>query len=107
MSSEMEKQLAKMKENYVASLPDKFGAIRSLWVQVSVDKNHDGIAEIHRMAHSLSGSGATFDQLVVSEKAKILENYLKENSAEAGIFEGEHVDAVDDHLKNLEATIAA
>ena len=107
MSNEMEDQLAKLKANYVAALPAKIDAIRTLWTTVCESKNSEGVGELHRMAHSLAGSGATFDQASVSKYAKDLENYIKDNSSDQSIFDGVHFTEVENRLQQLENSIAS
>jgi len=107
MSSEMQKQLAILKENFVASLPDKIGNIRDLWLAIYEQKTNEKLEELHRMAHSLAGSGATFDQVNTSKRAKELENYVKDHSAANDIFENKQVDAVNNLIRGLENSLNA
>ena len=101
----MQNQLAILKEKYIAALPEKIGAIRVLWTDINATKNSERLEELHRMAHSLAGSGATFDQVHVSKCSKELENYIKEHTSSSDIFEASQVTEVDLRLKNLENSI--
>jgi len=83
----MEEKLAKLKGSYLEALPGKVAAIRMMWTEINVEKNADGLEKIHRMAHSLAGSGATYDQVYLSECAKKLENYIQVNMASSDFFE--------------------
>lgn len=105
MSNEMQNQLAILKEKYITALPEKVDAIRALWSDINVTQNLDRLEELHRMAHSLAGSGATFDQIHVSQCAKNLENYIKEHAASNDIFDAPQVSEVNLRLKNLENSI--
>jgi len=105
MSSEMQNQLAILKQNYITALPSKIDAIRVLWTDINATKNSERLEELHRMAHSLAGSGATFDQINVSKCSKDLENYIKEHSTSSDIFEASQVSEVNLRLKNLENSI--
>ena len=107
MPGDIEDTLAKMKENYVALLPEKIGAIRSLWEKVSSGKDSENISEIYRMAHTLAGSGSTFGQNLVSKKAKDLENYIKDISKDGFIFNDTHMKEIEDRLKILENSISS
>lgn len=87
MSSEMERQLAILKEKYIASLPEKVGSVCMLWESISEDNDATRLEELHRMAHSLSGSGATYDQVQLSQSAKKLELCIKDHMAAGDIFD--------------------
>lgn len=70
-------QLAALRTRYGAELPAKiahiragFDALRSLW-------DAEGLRTLHRQAHSLTGSGATFGYAAVSQAARKLEQSLK------------------------------
>lgn len=106
MSDEMEKQLALLKEKYLASLPNKIRDIRTLWEVLVEKKNLAGLEELHRMAHSLSGSGATFGAAHVSILAKELENHVKEFVSDVRIFEPENISQIDVLLNNLEGILS-
>ena len=103
MSSDLEKQMAMLKANYVEALPKKIEAIRVLWIETAATKNTDSLTELHRMAHSLVGSGATYDQIQVSECAKELENYIKDHAAANDIFEV--TQEMDSRLRSLENAV--
>jgi len=105
MSNEMQKQLAILKEKYLVALPDKVDAIRSLWTDINNTQESDRLEELHRMAHSLAGSGATFDQIHVSKCSKDLENYIKEHVASNDIFEASQVEEVNIRLQKLEGSV--
>ncbi len=80
MSLEIEYKLAQLKENYVSSLQDKFKYIQTIWLKICESGDRELQDEMYRLAHSLAGSAATFGQEELSQKAKTLELYLKENA---------------------------
>ena len=102
MSDEMKNKMAKLKSNYIASLPEKISAIRSLWSIVSINKDINGIAELHRMSHNLAGSGATYGQVAISENAKNLGNYINDHSSENVFFNDKEVIEIGNKLYQLE-----
>ncbi|MEK6662741.1 MAG: diguanylate cyclase [Pseudomonadota bacterium] len=70
-------QLAALRTRYGAELPAKiahirarFDALRSLW-------DAEGLRTLHRLTHSLTGSGATFGYAAVSQAARKMEQSLK------------------------------
>jgi len=105
MSNEMQNQLAILKEKYITALPSKIDAIRVLWTDIHTTKNPERLEELHRMAHSLAGSGATFDQVHVSKCSKDLENFIKKHASTNDIFEPEQISEVDLRLHKLENSI--
>jgi diguanylate cyclase (GGDEF)-like protein len=71
-------QLAVLRESYVQQLPEKLQQIQSTWTSLLEDQsNRETLRTLHRMAHSLTGSGATFGLDEVSAKARVLERKLK------------------------------
>ena len=106
MSDEMEKQLAVLREKYLASLPSKVNGIRSLWVNILKDKDLLGVDDMHRMAHSISGSGATFGATQVSQSAKSLENYIKACISDECVFEAENISQIETLLSDLEGFVS-
>ena len=101
MPNEMEAQLAILKEKYVASLPEKIGCIRLLWETLNEEKDETRLEELHRMIHSLSGSGATFGQVQLSQLAKKLELYIKEHMSIGDMFDETTKAEVDKRLALL------
>lgn len=106
MPDEMEKQLAILRGKYMASLPDKIGALRRLWNDAVKEKNIEGLSELHRMAHGLSGSGATFGATHVSQAAKKLEIYIKPFIVDYKIFEAKKTSEVEVLLAGLEGVVS-
>ena len=76
--SELEAKLAAIKRDYVADLPARAASLRSAWMQTqSSDWAQPPLQELHRLAHSLAGSGATFGFADLSASARALEIPLK------------------------------
>ena len=95
MPDEIERKLAALKDNYIAALPSKIDAIKVQWMLAREHKAQEKVEELHRLAHSLAGSAATFDQTDISKQAKVLENYIKDHSASNDTFEDANIQKVD------------
>ncbi len=106
MSSEMEKQLAVLKEKYIASLPEKIGKIRDLWESQCAGKDTSRLDEFHRMVHSLTGSSATLGVMKISEESKILENCISQNLTADDFFSPASLEEIERLLGSLEGTMS-
>jgi len=106
MSSDPKKELEFLRQQYIQSLPGKINAIKELWQEALVRNEFSKLEELHRMSHSLVGSGATFGQKVMSSSARVLELYVKENSNSKDFFSDENSMKVNEFIKNLENSIS-
>lgn len=70
-------QLQALRVNYAKELPEKIRQIRAGLDALSADWNIDALKTMHRLTHSLTGSGATFGFSGVSAAARKLELVLK------------------------------
>jgi HPt (histidine-containing phosphotransfer) domain-containing protein len=71
---DLETRLAEIKRAYVAELPTKAADLEAVWRRVQTqDWQPAPVQELHRMAHSLAGSGATFGFAALSRSARTLE----------------------------------
>lgn len=76
--TDISKQLKALQESYAAELPIKVNDIESLWKQLLESQWNDALAtDVHRMSHTLVGSGASFGYPDVSNTARRLEIELK------------------------------
>lgn len=76
--SEVKKQLAALQQAFKLSLPAKISTIEQLWEDICQGKNSESaLADLHRIAHSLSGSGGTFGAVPISSAARELEQKVK------------------------------
>lgn len=72
-------KLKALSDNYAAQLPDKFVQLEQQWQQLPGDAwDEEGFQNLHRMVHSLTGSGKTFGFAALSDTARNLEAYLKQ-----------------------------
>ena len=70
-------QLQVLRERYAAELPDKLLHLRTGLDQLRVNWDNEQLQTLHRQAHSLTGSGATFGYNDISDAARKLEQLLK------------------------------
>ena len=70
-------QLATLRLRYGAALPDKIAQIRAGFDALRECWDVEGVRTLHRQAHSLAGSGATFGFAEVSQAARTMELRLK------------------------------
>ena len=68
-----------LSEDYRKQLPEKLAQIEALWNEVQAEAilNQEKVQAMHRMVHSLTGSGATFGLAGLSTTARVLESSLK------------------------------
>lgn len=78
ISSDLEAKLAEIKQAYQNELPNKAGDLKAVW-KTLLDEHWgaDRLQELHRLVHSLTGSGATFGFDSLSSHARTLELELK------------------------------
>ena len=72
--AELQAMLKILSDGYAAKLPEKFAQIEQQWRQLPEDRwDEAGFRELHRLVHSLTGSGKTYGFPAVSEAARNLE----------------------------------
>ncbi|MFA6902253.1 MAG: diguanylate cyclase [Gallionellaceae bacterium] len=79
-SSELNDLLRVLRERYQNELPAKLAKIESLLGVLRAGQNpaQDDVHKLHRLLHSLTGSGATFGMSALSDTARQLEITFKE-----------------------------
>ena len=71
-------QFETLHQSYIAELPPKILRARELWAQLSDDGwNTDAWNNLHRLIHSLAGSGAIYGFPMISAAARALDIQLK------------------------------
>lgn len=74
-----QQQLAALRQEYIRRLPVKLGEIESGWNSLwRLRWDAETLRSLHRRAHSLVGSGATFGFPALSETARTLERIFKD-----------------------------
>ncbi|MDH4284655.1 MAG: diguanylate cyclase, partial [Gallionellaceae bacterium] len=71
--------LKALSDDYAAKLPEKLGQIEQTWKRLQQEGwNVESLGDLHRMVHSLTGSGKTFGFTLLSDVARNLEMRLKQ-----------------------------
>jgi len=80
--ADLEGLAAKMKvlsDAYAAQLPERFAQLEQEWRKLPRDEwNDEGFMTLHRMVHSLTGSGKTFGFATLSDLSRKLEDDLEQ-----------------------------
>jgi chemotaxis protein histidine kinase CheA len=75
--TDLQARLKALNEAYAAQLPEKIKQIEQLWSQLPRGEwDEENFQNLHRMVHSLTGSGKTFGFASLSDVARNLEEYL-------------------------------
>ncbi len=105
VSAELQAQLNVLRESYAAKLDEKIDQIGEGW---QLYKSHDegqprreALASLHRLTHTLAGSGATFGFPAVSSAARRAETVLKSLLQSGAALESEHAQEIEAALEQL------
>ena len=74
-------QLKLLKAAYAARLPSIAAQLEQAWSALRANWNEAACAELHRVVHSITGSGATFGYASLSDTARKLEAAIAESAA--------------------------
>ena len=75
--ADFQAKLRVLSDAYVAQLPERLMQIEQAWGQLPRNEwDEAGFETLHRMVHSLTGSGKTFGLGSLSDVARNLEEYL-------------------------------
>jgi diguanylate cyclase (GGDEF)-like protein len=78
-ANELQAKLKLLCDAYAAQLPEKLKQLEQVWKQLPQDSwDEEGFQTMHRMVHSLTGSGKTFGFALLSDVARNLEEHLKQ-----------------------------
>src|SRR5690349_17194115 len=74
----LKQELKLLREAYATRLPEKVGQVEEAWKELEAGRG-DGetLKNLHFLVHRLTGSGATYGFVGLSEEARHLERYLK------------------------------
>lgn len=76
-TAELQEKMRVLRESYAAQLPEKIRQIEAACAGYQSRSDEETLHALHRMVHSLTGSGATFGFSELSQVARVLEEYLK------------------------------
>ncbi|MBE0615454.1 MAG: Hpt domain-containing protein [Burkholderiales bacterium] len=95
---DLERMIGRLSAEYAEQLPDTLAQMEDLWrCVVAAEIPSLRLSELVRMAHSISGSGATFGLPQVSKTARELELFIEqlaESDRQPGPAEQEAVAAL-------------
>ncbi|MCK4709335.1 MAG: response regulator, partial [Gammaproteobacteria bacterium] len=75
--SDLQLKLRELQQTFKQQLAGKIADIESAWQQISQHQfSHSKLTELHRMVHSLAGSGGTYGAMTISTRARELERVL-------------------------------
>jgi len=78
-ANELQAQLKALCDAYGAQLPEKLKQLEQVWKHLCQDSwDEENFQTLHRMVHSLTGSGKTFGFALLSDVARNLEEHLKQ-----------------------------
>ena len=100
---DIQARLQALRDSYAAQLPAKIAEIRALWQRLAAQPNHEDLKTLHRLVHSLSGSGATFGYSSLSAAARVLELCLNDVVENGKALDGSCQQRVEDYLREIEA----
>ena len=76
--NELQAKLKILCDAFAAQLPEKLKQLEQVWEQLPLYSwDEEGFQTLHRMVHSLTGSGKTFGFALLSDVARNLEDHLK------------------------------
>lgn len=77
--ADLQAKLKVLCDAYASQLPEKLRQIEQAWSKLPRDEwDEEGFQTLHRMVHSLTGSGKTFGFDLLSDVARHLEDCLKQ-----------------------------
>jgi FixJ family two-component response regulator/HPt (histidine-containing phosphotransfer) domain-containing protein len=74
-----EQELATLRLGFAMRVPDRIAELETAWQKTYAETiwHIEDLKEVHRLAHSLAGSGASYGFMAVAQTARALEVYLK------------------------------
>lgn len=106
-AADFQARLQALRDSYAAQLPAKIGEIRALWEKLCGMPGPDDLKTLHRLVHSLTGSGATFGYAEISDAARVMESCLKEIQEQGKELTAACCERVDVYLQAVESIALA
>jgi len=103
----LQAKLRLLGEEYVAQLPEKIRQIELAWDGFMQSQDSEELQALHRMAHGLAGSGATFGFAEFGGAARSLEQKLVELENQGSIASKEQCAAISSQIHALHQAIPA
>lgn len=106
--AEMAGKLKLLSAAYAAQLPERLAQIGQAWRLLPRGEwDQDGFETLHRMVHSLSGSGKVFGFALLGDAARQLEEYLDDIAGLKIVPNEEQRQRIDVLLRQLQQAFAA
>jgi diguanylate cyclase (GGDEF)-like protein len=96
-------RLQALRDSYAEQLPGKIDEIKTLWQRCATQADPEGMKTLHRLVHSLTGSGATFGYAKLSESSRLLESCLKEAMEKSRSPDAHCRQRIEEYLQMIEA----
>ncbi len=74
--SELQIKLSALQQTFKVQLGGKITDIKHLWLAINQENDPVKLKDLHRMVHSLAGSGGTYGAMPVSTQARVIEKML-------------------------------
>lgn len=105
--SDFQEKLLRLRKNYTDSLQNRLSEIQAETKNLLSEWSQESAKTLHRLCHSLAGSGATFGFPEISKAGRQLENLLDTIlSTDVTVNENQH-QLIANYLKNIHEQIAA
>lgn len=98
-------QLEALGKKFVNDLPSRIATIKEAYSRWRDKGEQDGLTDMHRYVHSLTGAGATFGCQQLSDDARNLEVNLKQLCANSATFNTESEALIKTPLAIIETEI--
>ncbi len=104
MSNSIEDKLEELRQAYQIKLPDKVNEIAALWKLIENQPNQEDVILLHRKAHSLHGSAASYGFSEIGNHAAVLENIIKPLLSNITLI-ADNKNKIDDIINKLKLAI--
>ncbi len=105
MTSNIDQKMAELRQSYLDGLPDKVAEVERMWLHAASVGDEQGLHDLHRLAHSLAGSGAIFQQEELGQVARMLELHIKSCLSQGNAFSEENSLQISRYIKELKSLV--
>lgn len=103
ISNDVLEQLQKLRDIFIATLPEKLTTIDRLWQ--AVKQQGDSVDELYLVVHSLTGSAGTFGHQQLSDAARHLEQILQPHLSNTDFLTATTIRAIETELNKLKELV--
>lgn len=102
----LQERLKALNDAYFQQLPEKITAAEQLWREILAGGEWGTQArELHRLLHSLAGSGATFGAQELSALAREVEYYVQDRMQHTAPLDAETAARIEGYLQDLKSCV--